>query len=67
MDSPIKRILLDYVFLVRVVSCLELLKPIVVAIARIEGDSAILSDVQILLADIIEIRTAPHTSLLLQA
>ena len=43
MDSPIKRILLDYVFLERVVSSLKLLKPVAVVIARIEGDNAILS------------------------
>ena len=49
MDSPIKRILLDDVFWERVVSSL---KPIAVAIARIEGDNAILSDVQTLLADV---------------
>ena len=45
-DSPIKRILLDDVFWERVVSNLKLLKPIAVAIARIEGDNATLSDVQ---------------------
>ena len=50
MDSPIKRILLDYVFWERVVSSLKLLKPIAVAIALIEGNNAILSDVQTLLA-----------------
>ena len=49
MDSPIKRILLDDVFWERVVSSLKLLKPIAVAIALIEGDNAILSDVQTLL------------------
>ena len=38
MDSPIKMILLDDVFWGRVVSSL---KPIAVAIARIEGDNAI--------------------------
>ena len=52
MHSPIKRILLDDVFWERVVSSLKLLKPIAVAIARIEGDNAILSDVQTLLADV---------------
>jgi hypothetical protein len=35
IDSPIKRIFLDYVFWERVVSSLKLLKPIPVAIARI--------------------------------
>ena len=65
MDSPIKRILLDDVFWERVVSSL---KPIAVAIARIEGDNAILSDVQTLLADVREeIRIALPTSLLPQA
>ncbi|KAM9412479.1 uncharacterized protein ACWYII_026641 [Salvelinus alpinus] len=64
MDSPIKRILLDDVFWERVVISL---KPIAVAIARIEGDNATLSDVQTLLADVKEIRTALPTSLLLQA
>jgi hypothetical protein len=49
MGRPIKRILLDYVFWERVVSSL---KPKVVAIARIEGDNAILSGVQTLLADL---------------
>ncbi|KAM9400551.1 uncharacterized protein ACWYII_030419 [Salvelinus alpinus] len=49
-------------------SLLKLLKPIAVAIARIEGDNAILSDVQTLLANVSEeIRTALPTSLLLQA
>jgi hypothetical protein len=44
------------------------LKPIALAIARIEGDNAILSDVQTLLADVREeICTALPTSLLLQA
>ena len=67
MDRPIKRILLD-VFWERVVSSLKLLKPISVAIAQIEGDNSILSDVQTLLADVIEeIHTALTTSLLLQA
>ncbi|XP_055772473.1 uncharacterized protein LOC129849718 [Salvelinus fontinalis] len=67
MDSPIERILLEDVFCERVVS-LKLLKPIAVAIAWIEGDNAILSDVQTLLADVRgEIRTARPTSLLLQA
>ena len=68
MDSPIKRILLVDVFWERVVSTLKPLKPIAVAIARIEGGNAILSDVQTLLADVREeIRTALPTSLLLQA
>ena len=49
MDSPIKRILLDDVFWERVVSSLKILKPIAVAIAWIEGDNAILSDVLSLL------------------
>ena len=50
------------------VSSLKLLKPIAVAIARIEGDNAILSDVQTLFADIREeIHTTLPTSLLLQA
>ena len=52
MDSPIKRIHLDDVFWERVVSSLKFLKRIAVAIARIEGDHAILSDVQTLLADV---------------
>ena len=51
MDSSIKSILLDDVFWERVVSSLKLLKPIAVAIAWIEGDNAILSDVQTLLAE----------------
>jgi hypothetical protein len=68
MDSPIKRILLDDVLWERVVSSLKLLKPIAIAIAQIEGDNAILSDAQTLLADVREeIRTALPTSLLLQA
>jgi hypothetical protein len=51
-----------------VVSSLKLLKPIAVAIARIEGDNVILSDVQTLLADVREeIRIALPTSLLLKA
>jgi hypothetical protein len=52
MDSPIKRIHLDDVFWERVACSLKLLKPIAVAIAQIEGDNAILSDVQTLLADV---------------
>ncbi|XP_070994813.1 uncharacterized protein [Oncorhynchus clarkii lewisi] len=68
MDSAIKRILLDDVFRERVVSSLKLLKPIAVGNARTEGDNAILSDVQTLLADVKEeIRTALPTSLLLKA
>ena len=68
MDSPIKRILLDDVFWERVLSSLKLLNPIAVAIARIEVDNAILSDVQTLLADVRElIHTALPTSLLVQA
>ena len=68
MDRPIKIILLDYVFWERVVSSMKLLKPVAVAIARIEGDHAILPDVQTLLADVREaICTALPTSLLLQA
>jgi hypothetical protein len=51
MDSPIKRFLLDDVLWERVVSSL---KPIAEAIARIEGDNTILSDVQALLADVRE-------------
>ena len=44
------------------------LKPIAVAIAWIEGDNAVLSDVQTLLADVREeIHTALPTSLLFQA
>jgi hypothetical protein len=38
----------------KVVSSLKLLEPIAVAIAWIEGDNAILSDVQTLLADVRE-------------
>jgi hypothetical protein len=49
MDSPIKRILLDDVFRERVVSSL---KTIAVAIAQIEEDNAIRSDVQTLLSDV---------------
>ena len=65
MDSPIKRILLYNVFWERGVSCM---KPIAVTIARIEGDNAILYDVQTLPADVREeIRSALPTSPLLQA
>ena len=47
---------------------LRILKPIAAAIAQIEGDDAILSDVQCLFAEIKEeIQTALPTSLLLQA
>jgi hypothetical protein len=52
MDSPFKRILLDDVFCERVVSSVKFLKQIAVSIVRIEGDNAILSDVQTLLADV---------------
>ena len=66
MDSPIKRSFLDDEFWERMVSSLKLLKPIAVAIARIEGDNAILFDVQILLADVREeMCTALPTSLFL--
>ena len=54
MDRQIKIILLDDVFWERVVSSMKLLKPVAVAIARIEGDNDILSDVQTLLADVRE-------------
>ena len=60
MDSTIKRILLDDVFLERVVSSLNLLKPIAVDIVRIEGENDILSDVQTLRADV---REKIHTAL----
>ena len=46
MDSPVKRILLGDVFWERVVSSLKHQKTIAVAIAWIEGDNAILSDVK---------------------
>ena len=52
MDCPIKRILQDDVFWERLGISPKLLKPIAVNIARIEGDNAILSDVQTLLADV---------------
>ena len=52
VDRPIKIIFLGDVFLERVVSSLKLLKPIAVTSARIEGDNAILADVQTLLADV---------------
>ena len=54
MDSPIKWVLLDDVFWERVIRSLKLLKPTAVAIAQIEGDNGILSDVQTLLADVRE-------------
>ena len=38
----------------RALSSLKLMKPIAVAIARIEGENTILSDVQNLLADVRE-------------
>ncbi|RXN06113.1 hypothetical protein ROHU_033008 [Labeo rohita] len=68
IESVIKRILLDDVFWERVTSSLRILKPIAAAIAKIEGDNAILSDVKCLFAELKEeIQTVLPTSLLLQA
>ncbi len=68
IESVIKRILLDYVFWERVTSSLRILKPIAAAVAKIEGDTAILSDVKCLFAELKEgIQTVLPTSLLLQA
>lgn len=68
IESDIKRILLDDVFWERVTSSLRILKPIAAAIAKIEGDDAILSDVHCLFADLKEgIQTVLPTSLLLKA
>ncbi|GAA6089231.1 uncharacterized protein LOC122142485 [Tachysurus ichikawai] len=67
-ESPIKRILLDDVFWERVTSSLRILKPIAAAIARIEGDNAILSDVKCLFAELKkEIQSVLPASMLLQA
>ena len=68
IESDIKRILLDDVFWERVTSSLRILKPIAAAIAKIEGDDAILSDVHCLFVDLKEeIQKVPPTSLLLKA
>ncbi len=68
IESAIKRILLDDVFWERVTSCLRILKPIAAAIAKIEADTAILSDVKYLFAELKEeIQTVLPASLLLQA
>lgn len=67
-ESVIKRILLDDVFWERVTSSLRILKPIAATIAKIEGDTAILSDVKCLFAELKEeLQTVLPTSLLLQA
>ncbi|KAL0153896.1 hypothetical protein M9458_050817 [Cirrhinus mrigala] len=61
IESAIKRILLDKV-------SLRILKPIAAAIAKIEGDNTILSDVKCAFAELKEeIQTVLPTSLLLQA
>ena len=58
----------DDVFWERVSSSLTILKPIAAAIAKIEGDGAILSDVQCLFAELKEeIQTVLPTHLLLKA
>jgi len=68
IESAIKRNLLDDVFWERLTSSLRILKPIAAAIDQIEGDDAILSDVQCLFAGIKEeMQTALPTSLLLKA
>ncbi|GAA6071428.1 uncharacterized protein LOC122142485 [Tachysurus ichikawai] len=68
IESPIKRILLDDVFWERVTSSLRILKPIAAAIAMIEGDNAILSDVKYMFAELKQkIYTVLPASLLLQA
>ncbi|KAJ4925101.1 hypothetical protein JOQ06_017838 [Pogonophryne albipinna] len=60
--------MLDDVFWEGVSSSLKILKPIEAAIAMIEGDGAILSDVQCLFAELKEeIQTVLPTSLLLKA
>lgn len=68
IESDIKKILLDDVFWERVTSILWVLKPIAAVIAKIEGDTAIWSDVKYLFAELKEgIQTVLPTSLLLQA
>ncbi|XP_072564792.1 uncharacterized protein [Paramormyrops kingsleyae] len=68
IDSDIKKVILDDVFWERVSSSQKILKPIAAAIAKIEGDGAILSDVQCLFAELKEeIQTILPTSLLLKA
>ena len=68
IDSDIKKVILDDVFWERVSSSQKILKPIAAAIAKIEGDDAILSDVQCLFAELKEeIQTVLPTSLLLKA
>ncbi|XP_025763605.1 uncharacterized protein LOC109202521 [Oreochromis niloticus] len=68
IDSDIKKVILDDVLWERVSSSQKILKPIAAAIAKIEGDGAILSDVQCLFAELKEeIQTILPTSLLLKA
>ncbi|KAL7384017.1 hypothetical protein ABVT39_022676 [Epinephelus coioides] len=68
IDSDIKKVILDNVFWERVSSSRKFLKPIAAAIAKIDEDGAILSDVQCLFAELKEeIQTVLPTSPLLKA
>ncbi|KAL1268259.1 hypothetical protein QQF64_033622 [Cirrhinus molitorella] len=68
IESAIKRILLDNAFWERLTSSQRILKPIAAAIAKIEGDNAILSDVKYLFAELKEeIQPVLLTSFLLRA
>ena len=65
IESDIKKIMLDDVFWE---SSLTILKPIAATIAKLEGDGAILSDIQCLFAEFKEeIQMVMPTSLLLKA
>lgn len=66
IDPAIKRILLDDMFWDKVTSSLTILRPIAAAIMRIEGDSALLSDVQHLFTEMKEAITAALPTSLLQ-
>ncbi|KAL6465520.1 hypothetical protein MHYP_G00256530 [Metynnis hypsauchen] len=68
IESDVKRIILDDVFWEGLTGSLTTLKPMVAAITKIEGDDAILSDVQYLFADLKQqIQLALPSSPLLKA
>ncbi|XP_052452890.1 uncharacterized protein LOC128013739 [Carassius gibelio] len=68
IESAIKGILLDDMFWERVTGSLRILKPIAAAIAKIEGDAALLSDVKYLFAELKdEMQAVLPASMLLQA
>lgn len=68
IESAIKKILLDDVFWESVTSSLRILKPIAAAIAKVEDENAILSNIKSIFANLKEeIQAVLTMSLLLQA